>query len=203
MTQPMRYIISDSQDIPLAYAVLQSPASAEVWQMKVLDNGIDAVLDHDPLRLVGMNYATPAVSAKVVRSREDQLWIQPVQPLSDEARQNLRVAARFKTFVYPVTGKWKGRLTVVTQDLSCGGIGFFCDHPLEQGEIVEIVIPITFQPLLVQIKILRQRPSASKIPLWSAKFINMVDEQERLILESVFGQQILNRDEGLQPVDNS
>lgn len=199
MRQP-RYILSDSQDIPLAYAMLLTPPSAEVWQLQVLDGGLSAVLDSQQLRLVSMDRTTPMVTGRVLRSRGDVLWLERGQSLDEEIRQNLRVSARFKTYLYPVSGSWKGRLAVTAQDLSCGGIAFFSDGALAPGEIVELVIPITFQPLLVQARMLRPRPSTSSIQLWSAKFIDLVEEQERLIRETVFGLQILNRDDAPQPI---
>lgn len=199
MTLP-RYILSDGQHIPLANAQLLTPPSADVWQLKVLDGGMDAVLDCQRLHLVSMDRNTPIVAGKVLRSKDDILWLERGESLDEEIRHNLRVSSRFKTYLYPVSGSWTGRQAITAQDLSCGGIGFYCGGPLEPGEIVELVIPITFQPLLVQARLLRARPSPSSIQLWSARFIDLVDEQERLIRETVFGLQIINRDDAPQPI---
>ena len=87
-----------------------------------------------------------------------------------------------------------GRILLLRQDLLCGGIAFFCDFPLQLGEVAEVVVPITAQPLILRAKILRRRPSNSAVPLYSAKFVDMIHDQEVLVREAVFSQQIANRD---------
>lgn len=191
---PYEYIIADSQSNPLAHALLETPADAPELKIRVLDGEIQNVLEHEIVQLVGISADTPALAGRILRQEGDSLVLEPGANLGESVRQNLRVPVRFDSFIYPVSGVWEGRFPIVCHDLSCGGIAFFCNHTLQPGEVVELVIPITEQPLLVRTKILRTRPSNSNIPLYAAEFVNLVRGMESMLREAVFGRQILNRD---------
>lgn len=55
---------------------------------------------------------------------------------------------------------------------------------------MQIAVPITAQPLLLNIKVLRQRPSGEPIPLFAAAFEELVHEEEKMIREAVFSLQL-------------
>ena len=189
-----RYMIADSQNEPLCRAVLESPPTAAVWRLRVLDGGLSRVLEHEIVNLISTGENAPDMTGRILSSSgEDILEAEPVDLLGEALRQNLRVPVRFDSFLYPVSGAWTGRAPIVCHDLSCGGAAFFCGFPLQLGEIVELVVPITVQPLILRAKILRRRPSNSDIPLYSAKFVDMIHDQEVLVREAVFSQQIANR----------
>lgn len=187
-----RYIITDSQDDPLASALLESPVTAPVWQVRILEGGVDRVLEHEVVKLVSMDEHAPAKVGRILRHKGDTVALEPIDSLSVEARRNLRVPARFTTYLYPVSGAWEGRCAVTCRDLSCGGIAFFSPHPLEPGEAVEIAVPITEQPLLVRAEILRLLPGDTPMQLYSAKFTALTDGEEALLREAVFSQQLRN-----------
>jgi hypothetical protein len=86
-------------------------------------------------------------------------------------------------------------MPAICNDLSSGGVAFFCVQPLEPGELLEMVLPVTKLPLLMRVQVLRIRPSNEQIPLYAAKFVDMVEGQETAIREAVFGHQIQFRHE--------
>lgn len=189
-----RYMIADSQNEPLARAILETPPNNPVWQIRVLDHDLEQVLDHEIINLIPMNLDAPSMTGRILSSdRVDLLTLEPVDSLGDHVRQNLRVPVRFDSFIYPISGNWKGRLPIISHDLSCGGIAFFCNFQLRIAEVVELVVPITSQPLILKTQILRLRPAYSNIPLYSAKFVDMIHDEEVLVRESVFSQQIQNQ----------
>lgn len=192
---PHKYIIADSQSKPLARAILESAVDAPALQVQVLDGGIKNVLEHEIVQLIGLSDGAPALAGRILRQKGQSLILEPVAALGESVRQNLRVPVRFDSFIYPVSGSWQGRFPVVCHDLSCGGIAFFCEHTFPAGEVVELVIPITEQPLLVRAKILRTRPSNSDTPLYAAEFVELVHGMESMLREAVFGRQIRNRDD--------
>lgn len=194
MNHQYRCIITDSQSEPLARGILESTPNSASWRVRVLDGEIQPVLEHEFLQFIGMDEKLPPMSGQLLSQEgEDLLLIKPLSELGEKARRNLRVPVRFDSFLYPISGSWSGRLPIVSHDLSCGGIAFFCDHPLEIGETAEIVIPITAQPLLLELQILRTLPSDSQTPLFASRFTNMIHDQETLVREAVFSQQIRNR----------
>lgn len=190
-----RYIITDSQNCPLARAFLETHPNQTTWRIRVLDGDIGRVMEHEIVNLIGMNQDNPAMTGRILSQEgEDVVTLKPVDPLDEDMRRSLRVPVRFDSFLYPITGSWEGRIPVVCHAISCGGIAFFCAYPLKIAEVAEIVVPITTQPLILQVRVLRLRPSASPISLYSAKFVNIINDEEVMVREAVFCQQIRNRD---------
>lgn len=189
------YMISDSQNEPLAHAILETPPDSRVWKLRILDGGLEHVLEHEIVNLIAMDADYPDMTGRILSSDHIQsVEMEPVDLLGESLRQNLRVPVRFDSFLYPVTGSWTGRIPIICHDLSCGGMAFFCNFQLRIAEIVEVVIPITSQPVILQARILRLRPSNSNIPLYSAKFVDMIHDEEVIVREAVFSQQIANHD---------
>ena len=108
----------------------------------------------------------------------------------DDERRNFRVPVQEKSFLYPVDGSWKGRRTIETIDLSCGGISFYSDPGMNSGDIAEVVIPMTANPLLLQIKLLRKDEVTAERARYAAKFVvlqpDSITSPFSLILNSLF-----------------
>lgn len=191
-----RYMILDSRSTAVARGYLESPLDASIWYIRVLDGAEERVMEHEYLQLVSMEESAPAKMGRILRRRNDVISLEPIEDLDDEIQSNLRVQVKFSTYIYPQTGKCTKRLPVISHDLSCGGIAFYCSGPLEERDQFEIVIPITTQPLVLKAQILHLRPSNSNIPMFSAKFVDMVREEEAMVREAVFGRQIQMRASG-------
>lgn len=188
-----RYMISDSQNEPLASAILETQPDSKVWRIQIPEENLEQVLEHEIINLIAMNADNPDMTGRILSSDHvDTITVEPVNLLEESLRQNLRVPVRFDSFIYPVSGGWKGRAPIICHDLSCGGMAFFCSFPLRIAEVVEAVVPITTQPVILQARILRVRPSNSAVPLYSAKFLDMLHDQEVIVREAVFTQQIAN-----------
>ena len=189
-----RYMISDSQNEPLARAILETPPNSKIWNIQILDDDLEQVLEHEIINLISLNADHPDMTGRILSSDHvNMIKVEPVNLLGESLRQNLRVPARFDSFLYPVSGSWTGRVPIICHDLSCGGIAFFCNFQLRIAEEVELVIPITSQPVILRARILRLRPSNSNIPLYSAKCLGLIHEEEVIVREAVFSQQIANR----------
>ena len=192
------YLLLDSEGVPLARAKPQGAAafSGNLWQLTVLDDEIDLVLEHKQFKLMSITDAGPTYEGTLVRSRGDtiQLEVRECEEDDDDLRKNLRVPASFKSFIYPLTGAWSGRRPVESHDLSCGGIAFFTRDSFQIGEQFEIVIPVTSEPLVVKGKILRVRSAQRDGPiLYAAKFVDLCQDEETLLRESVFSLQLSER----------
>ena len=92
--------------------------------------------------------------------------------------------------MYPVTGWWKGQRAFRAKDLSCGGIAFYSAYPLEDREIVEMVLPVTDSPLIVKTQVIREVNEVGSPPLYAAKFVDLIQDEEALIRKAVFSIQI-------------
>ncbi len=183
----------DSQNTVLARGHVESPPDAPNLQVRIEDDKIRDVMDHEELQLIGLEKDAPTILGRIVRHRGDVVVLEKIKCLGIEFRENLRMPVRFRSFIYPLTGAWRGRRPVSSHDLSCGGISFFCEAVLDPGERVEIVIPITTAPLILRCEVLRQRPSHREIPLYAAKFVELCDDEERMVREAVFSVQVSTR----------
>ena len=192
------YPLLDSRDEPLAHGQLLNVPDQDELHVRVLDNSVDDVVNHEMIQLVGVSDDAASLLGRVMRRSGDVVVLERLQALADSVRQNLRMPVQFHTFIYPVTGAWRGRRNAEAHDLSCGGIAFFCPSELETGECVEIVIPVTSSPLILRCKILRRRLSARDEPLYAAKFLDLCHDEEVMVREAVFGIQLSRYASGRQ-----
>ena len=189
------YLILDSKGTPLANAVLESPPNSEVLQIRILGGKEEAVAAHREIQLIGMDDSTPNRVGVIIRQRDDKMVIQPTAALGPAARENLRILTDFESVMYPVTGRWKGQRTFKAKDLSCGGIAFWSGIPLEEREIVEMVLPVTESPLVVKTQVLRRlEDDSTELPLYASKFVDLIQDEESLIRKAVFSIQIDSAD---------
>ena len=108
------------------------------------------------------------------------------------ARENLRIKTDFQSFMYPVTGRWKGQRPIWGHDLSCGGLAFYSESPaLKAGEVVEVVLPVTDEPLLLHLRVLRELNSDREgLLLYASRFIDICLDEEVSIRKAVFSIQL-------------
>lgn len=188
------YALLDSRNAVLAQGRLENPPNAPDWQVRVPEDKISAVMEHEEIQLVPIDGDGDALLGRVRRNRNDLIVLQKLHSLGSEMRQNLRMPTHFQSFIYPVSGGWKGRRQAEANDLSCGGVAFFCAQQLEDGEVVELVVPITSEPLILKCQVLRRRPSDRENEvLYAAKFVEMCDDEEMIVREAVFSVQVRSR----------
>ena len=99
------------------------------------------------------------------------------------------VDVRFETLIYPCEETWRGRRKVESVDLSSSGMTFYCEQKLVRGEEIEVVIPVTTQPLLIRAQILTASQEMERT-LYAVKFIELCREEEKLLSEAVFAIQL-------------
>lgn len=182
------YLILDSQGTPLCQAVLESPPNGEVLQLRILEDDPED-LCHD-VQLIGLDDSSPARRGLVTRQRGNRVVVHPTADLGAQARENLRVPTNFQSVIYPVSGAWRGQRAVRGYDLSCGGVAFHTMQELAVGEVAELVLPVTDEPLLLHFRVLRTLPTSAPVPLYAARFLDLILDQELLIRKAVFSIQV-------------
>ena len=189
------YLLLDSAGKAVARGEVKGKPAGRLWQIEVEDGKIDEVLRQKSLKLLSMMDAGPSYEGTIVRSRNDmiQLEIAKLAPATGDMRRNLRVVVHFKSLAYPITGHWRGRREIESNDLSAGGIAFFTNHSLQVGEQLEVVVPVTSQPLVLRCELLRMRPADRSDILYAAKFVDLCNDEETLLREAVFNLQLRGR----------
>ncbi|MCI8688898.1 MAG: PilZ domain-containing protein [Oscillibacter sp.] len=189
------YMILDSQNNPIAPGQMVSPPGDEMLQVLVLENKIDDVARHEIIHLIAMGSDDASLQCQVLRERGDKVILKRIAALDPEVRRNLRVPVKFDSFVYPITGSWRGRRSVQSLDLSCGGVAFRGDAGLEEGERVELVVPTVDAPLIMRCQILRVKELQDEKRLYATKFIDMCEDEEVTVRETVFSLQLQSRNQ--------
>lgn len=185
-----KYLILDSQKNAIAHGVSDYDPKGAKWRMVIDDGNVEEVVKHTNLCLVGNSDAVPALEARIVQWEGNVIVLEPLRRLEQSLRRNLRIPVRFVSYLYPRSGSWKGRVPIISKDLSCGGLAFYCPRPLEIGEVVQAVIPVTAQPLLLDMEILRSYTEPEQGYLYAARFSSLLREAESMVREAVFSIQI-------------
>lgn len=187
------YLLLDSVNNPLARGKLEGPQNGEIFQMLVLDNDVEKVARHEVIVLMSMSGSEPPLQCRIVRQRGDRIALEKIASLDPDLRRNLRVPIKFNTFIYPITGRWQGRREIQSIDLSCGGVAFYGDEGLEIEERLELVIPVTEEPVILRCQILRKQELRNDKLLYATKFVDMCEDEEVTVREAVFSIQLESR----------
>ena len=129
---------------------------------------------------------------RIQQIRGDVLDFIAEERIDSRLRRHLRIPMAFRTYIYPLHGHGT-RLPIISKDISCGGIAFYGQYGLENGETLEIVIPITANPLVLRCEILRQQTLRNNRAFYAAKFVDMCNDEETLLREAVFRVQLEDR----------
>ena len=184
------YLILDKGGVALAQAVLESPRITEIVQLRLTEETDLDFLQIGEIQCIGLDNCATSLRGTVTMQRGERLVVKPIATLGEDARENLRIQTNFRSVIYPVSGAWQGRRTVWGYDLSCGGVAFYCAQPLDIGEVAEMVLVVTDEPLLVRFRVLRQLPSGDERPLYAAKFVGLIQDEEFFIRKAVFNIQV-------------
>ncbi len=189
-------LLLDGENQLLGHAELESPPEEDVLLLRLQPDVPDNLEDHGVLRIISQRKRAKVIQSYILQRRGDRVKVERLSFLDPELRRSLRVPVSFASFVYPISGKWKGRKPIQSVDLSCGGIAFYGDESLKEQEIVEVVVPVTTQPLILRAKILRKEPLGnSSYVLYAAKFVDFCNDEESMVMEAVFSLQLEGRPE--------
>ena len=195
MTMNHVYLILDSQNNALANCELVSPPGTMPMRLQILDNKVDDVVTgHEVIVLFSSKSNDLPIQCRILRQRGDDILVEKIATLDPEVRRNLRVPARFDTFIYPLPGSgWRGRHPVQTIDLSCGGVAFYSDFQMSVRDKMEIVITPTEEPVILHCEILKRQDLQNRF-MYATKFVDMCEDEEVVVREAVFSLQLQLRD---------
>lgn len=183
------YLLLNTFDVPVARGRLLNHPDAPQLQVKLVEGQIEAIEALETVKLVGLSIDMPTLRGKLLRCTNDSFILGDIES-GESIRETLRVPVNFETLLYPLDGNWMGRRKVRFVDLSGGGIAFSSDEPMERGERFEVVIPITSPaPLVLKAQVLRIR-QRGETTIYAAKFVDLCYDEEKLICEAVFAEQI-------------
>ncbi len=178
-----KYKILDSADRFLGIAFSDDSYQKPLWRLTFSEADCQNVLKHEFVKLVCPSTEIPPIEGRVLYNHGNVVTVRGMR-----IRENLRIPVKFDTFILPIDGKWVARRKIRSHDISCGGFAFYSEEELQKDEVFETVIPITTQPLVLRVKVLRKDKisSTSNKFLYAAEFLDMLHEEEILVREAVF-----------------
>lgn len=185
----MYMLLSKKQEL-LAKGMLAGGSPESVMELKITEGDPEDLIQEEILCLIGSNAGEKPLQCQILQHRGDRVRVKKMMTLNPELRMSYRIPVSFQSFIYPVDGKWKGRKTVQTIDMSCGGVSFYGSEGLEQNEIAEMVIPNSLDPVLVHVQIICREQLSDGRVYYRGKFVDMCVEQEQTVCQSVFGVQV-------------
>jgi hypothetical protein len=189
-----KLLLLDNESHPIANGIMRDPTEKSTWDVEVLNGRAEAAAQMRQLQLISLDDDQISVLAQMLGARGDHVQVKPLSQLGEDVRENLRIPVRFQSFIYPLSGDWKGRRNISAVDLSCGGIAFSCQKPLSKGETLEIIVPLHPCPVILTAEILRIRPAPEgNGNIYASKFVGLCDEADKLIREFVFMEQLRQR----------
>lgn len=173
----------------LARGTTDGPPDGLNIQLTITEGNVQAVVKAESVQIVPADETLPPRLGHVIQRQGNLVVLEPTRELTGAmVRENLRMPVDFDTFIYP--NGLEGRYRAKGNDLSCGGISFFCNNEIAIGDHVEVVIPNTrTAPLLMVCEILR-KSDEDGMKLYAGKFLDVLPEQETLIREAVFNVQL-------------
>ena len=184
------YFLSDSQSQFVARGYLAQKTEEKTLRLQILDNRIQAVLAHEFIRLVDVDGEQYPFRCQLVQHQDDEVTLEVLEILSPKIRYNLRIPVQNESFIYPVSGSWKGRRAVRLLDLSCGGVAFYSTPGLKQDEVLELVVPVMEPPMILKMQVIRTQLFHDGRVFYAAKFVDLCHDEEMMIRRAVFGVQI-------------
>ncbi len=188
-----KYLILTERDEILAKGLLDGLGAEDTMRLKIIDGSSEVVQQEEIVHLIGNEYNDKPLQCRVVRGDEERVVVKVLMTMDPELRRNLRIPVEFESFLYPISGKWKGRKRLRSIDLSCGGLAFYAPDDLQIRERVQVVIPKTTYPLILQMQIIRKEVCSDHTAYYAAKFINLELQEEHMVREAVFSIQLENR----------
>lgn len=189
------YMLLDSMNNPLAQGKLENAPTDPDLRVEVLDNKADSVAAHEVIHLIAMRNDSPSYQCRLLRQRGDKVILKVTGKLDQNVRRNLRVPVKFDSFIYPLTGQWRGRRAVQTLDLSSGGVAFQGGGELEAHEELEVIVPAMEGPLILRCEVLRTGALPNGNVFYATKFVDLCEDEEVAVREAVFFLQLQNRDQ--------
>lgn len=184
------YLLLDSENVPLLHVYMESDPADEMIRVRMLEDRASVLQGHELFRLLGTGRHQKPIQCRLMDVRGERVLLKRLFVLNHQLRDTLRVPMHLKSFVYPVSGEWKGRKVIHSVDLSCGGIAFYGEAGLQKGEVLEVVLPIEPSPLIVHGEILRIEELQKDRALYAARFVDLCQDEENAITEAVFSIQL-------------
>lgn len=188
-----KYLLLTDDYVLISKGILVNSFPDGTMQLRITEGNMEIASEYKSICLIGDSREDDSNMCLVLRQNDDVIMVKKIKSLNPELRRSFRVSVEFDTFIYPVSGKWKGRYSAKSIDISCGGIAFYSKGDFQIGEIGEIVISNLSKPVIVKMQIIRKEAFKDGLIYYASKFINLSPDEDKEVCKSVFSVQVQKR----------
>ena len=184
---PSVYTLLDSDARLLARASRYEFESPFLF-FTLLDGELRSIREANFVQVVPPDKNLPPQMTRFAGYHDGIIALEPMRGAGSAVRKNFRVSAEFDSCAYPVSGV---RAEIHAVDLSCGGIAFHSPYAFSPNEIFRIDIPlVSGKQIRLLAQALRARADPKEGTLYACRFINLSDDEEMLLRETLFALQL-------------
>ena len=177
------YTLLDSNSRPLARATRHEFESPFLF-FTLIEGELRSLREAQGIQVIPPDKDQPPQIARYAGYHDGIVALQPIRGTGSAMRENFRVPADFDTYAYPDSGE---RVPIHAIDLSCGGVAFRSSHPFSPKEIFEVDIPLNSgKQLVLRAQALRARTDPKGGAVYACRFIDLTDDAEMLLRETMF-----------------
>ena len=193
MAEEKYAILSENSDMVLGEAVLLERYRSNMT-MKIVDDvkfleGLEIIKFHQ------MQSYAEVYQGKIVGIEGNIVSLSEVINISARMRNEIKIKIRVETKIIKLfpeeEEKFPVSIPIVTNDISCGGIGFVSKADLSKDGNYEVVIHVTSSPIVVSLDIVRKEFQPEKNQyVYGSKFSDLNIVEERMLREAIFRLQM-------------
>ena len=193
MAQEKYAVLSENSDMVLCEAILIDQHGSKMT-LKIVDD-VNVLRGLKSVKFHKMQSYAEVYQGEIAEIKGDNVLFNEVVNISAQMRTEIEIKIRVDTNLIklfpPEEQKVPVAVPIVTNDISCGGIGFVSKADFDKEGTYEVVIPITSPPTVIDLAIMRKefQPEQNQY-VYGSKFLDLDIVEERMLRKAIFKVQM-------------
>ena len=193
MAQEKYAVLSENSDMVLCEAILIDQHGSKMT-LKIVDD-VNVLRGLKSVKFHKMQSYAEVYQGVIAEIKGDNVLFNEVVNISAQMRTEIKIKIRVDTNLIklfpPEEQKVPVAVPIVTNDISCGGIGFVSKADFDKEGTYEVVIPITSPPTVIDLAIMRKefQPEQNQY-VYGSKFLDLDIVEERMLRKAIFKVQM-------------
>ena len=189
MAQEKYAVLSENSDMVLCEAILMEQHGSKMT-LKIVDD-VNVLRGLKSVKFHKMQSYAEIYQGEIAEIKGDTIFFTDVVNISAQMRTEIKIKIRVDTNLIklfpPEEQKIPVAVPIVTNDISCGGIGFVSKADFDKEGTYEVVVPITSPPTVIDLTIMRKEFQPEKKQyVYGSKFTDLDIVEERMLRKAIF-----------------
>ena len=193
MAQEKYAVLSENSDMVLCEAILIDQHGSKMT-LKIVDD-VNVLRGLKSVKFHKMQSYAEVYQGEIAEIKGDNVLFNEVVNISAQMRTEIKIKIRVDTNLIklfpPEEQKVPVAVPIVTNDISCGGIGFVSKADFDKEGTYDVVILITSPPTVIDLAIMRKefQPEQNQY-VYGSKFLDLDIVEERMLRKAIFKVQM-------------